>query len=96
MASSSRSSGVQTTATSIATGKSRINAITILGDGTNPGTLTVYDNPSAASGLVLAKALTRSSDVQNHIIFTNPVYCENGIYAVPSGTGVSYIIYYGG
>jgi len=96
MATSSITSDLQTTSKSIATGKNRINAVSFLGDGTNPGSLVVYDNASAASGKVLAKATTRASDVQNHIIFTMPVVAENGIYASVTGTGASYIIYYGG
>ena len=95
MSTSSISSGLQTTSKVIATGKNRINAISFLGDGTNPGTLTVYDNPSAASGKVLAKATTKSTDIQNHIIFTFPVVAENGIYAQVTGTGAAYIVYYG-
>jgi len=95
MASSSISSGLQTTNQLLATGRNRINAVSFLGDGTNPGTLTIYDNTSA-SGKITVKATTRSSDVQNHIIFTNPVMCETGIYASVTGTGASYIIYYGG
>ena len=94
MATSSSSSGLQTTSKLIATGKNRINAISFLGDGTNPGTLNIYDNTSA-SGKIIAKATTKSTDIQNHIIFTFPVLAENGIYAQVTGTGAAYIVYYG-
>lgn len=93
---SSRSSGLKTSDASIATGKNRINAITLLGDGTNAASLIVYDNASAASGLVLAKVTALATARLTHIIFENPVYAENGIYADVTGTGAEYIVYYGG
>ena len=95
MSTSSITSDLKAASASIATGKNRINAVTFLGDGTNASTLTVYDNASAASGKVVAKVVNRTSDQQNHIIFTNPVVCENGIYASLGGTGGNYIIYFG-
>ena len=93
-ASSSRSSDLLTASALIATGKNRINAISLIGDGVNAGTLTVYDNTSAA-GKVIGYVATKTSDVQNHIIFTFPVYAENGIFASLTGTGAKYIIFYG-
>lgn len=95
MISSSITSDLKSASASIATGKTRINAVTFLGDGTNASTLTLYDNASAATGKVVAKVVNRTSDQQNHIIFTNPVVCENGIYASLGGTGGTYIVYYG-
>lgn len=92
---SSRSSDIKSTSALIATGANKINAITFLGDGTNSSTLTIYDGTSA-SGKVLAKVVNRPSDQQNHIIYTNPVKCETGIYASLSGTGGTYIVYFGG
>ena len=94
MSTSSLSTGLLSASASVATGKNRINAITFLGDGTNASTLTLYDN-TAASGKIVARVVNRTSDQQNHIIFTNPVVCDNGIYASLGGTGGTYIIYYG-
>ena len=95
MTSSSLSSDLKTVSALIATGKNRINAITFLGDGTNASTLILYDN-TAASGKIVAKLVNKAADQQNHVIFTNPVVFENGIYASLSGTGGNYIVYYGG
>lgn len=95
MSTTSISSGLQTTSQLIWTGKNRINAVSFLGDGTNPGALSIYDATSA-TGKIAIKATTRSTDVQNHIIFANPVLFENGIYASVTGTGASYIVYFGG
>lgn len=94
MSSSSLSSDLKVASALIATGRNRINAITFLGDGTNASTLTVYDN-TTGSGKVIAKLVNKAADQQNHVIFTFPVYCENGIYASLAGTGGNYIIYYG-
>lgn len=95
MTSSSISSDLKTTSALIAIGKNRINAITFLGDGTNASTLILYDN-TAGSGKVIAKLVNKAADQQNHVIFTNPVVFEIGIYAALSGTGGNYIVYYGG
>lgn len=95
MSISSITSDLKAASASIAIGKNRINAVTFLGDGTNASTLTIYDNASAASGKVVVKVVNRTTDQQNHIIFTNPVVCEKGIYAALGGTGGTYIVYYG-
>lgn len=93
---SSRSSGLKTADAVIQTGRNRINAITLLGDGTNAASVIVYDNASAASGVVLAKITALATDRFTHVLFENPVVAEDGIYADVSGTGAEYIIYYGG
>ena len=93
---SSRSSGLMTSDAVIQTGRNRINAITLLGDGTNAASLIVYDNASAASGLVVAKVTALATARFTHVIFENPVVVEDGIYADVAGTNAEYIIYYGG
>ena len=93
---SSRSSGLKTADAVIQTGRNRINAITLLGDGTNAASVIVYDNASAASGVVLAKVTALAATRFTHVLFENPVIAEEGIYADVSGTGAEYIIYYGG
>lgn len=93
---SSRSSGLKTTDAVIATGRNRINAITLLGDGTNAASLIVYDHPSSASGVVLAKVTALATARFTHVIFENPVVAEDGIFADVTGTGAEYIVYFGG
>lgn len=93
---SSRSSGLKTSDAVIQTGRNRINAITLLGDGTNAASLIVYDNASAASGLVVAKVTALATTRFTYVIFENPVVVEDGIYADVTGTNAEYIIYYGG
>lgn len=93
---SSRSSGLKTADAVIGNGRNRINAITLLGDGTNAASLIVYDNASAASGTVLAKVTAAAATRFTHVIFENPVIAEDGLYADVSGTNAEYIIYFGG
>lgn len=97
MSTSSFSSGLKTTSANITTGRSRINAITLLGNNVNVSTVTLYDtNTGTATGNVLAQVVARASDAQNHVIFTDPVFAKNGIYAQLTGTGGNYIVYFGG
>ena len=96
MTTSSRSSGLKTADAAICPCRSRINAVTLLGDGTNAVSLILYDNASAASGTVLAKVTQLATARLTHILFDNPVFAENGIYADVTGTGAEYIVYYGG
>lgn len=92
---SSVSSGVLSADTLLFTGRNRINALTIFTDGTNAATVALYDNTSAASKIAVQGKCLGASLV-NHIIFENPVYVENGIYADVTGTGASFIVFYGG
>jgi len=89
------SSGVLSADTLIATGRNRVNAITVFSDGINEATLELYDNTSAA-GTVNVKGICLAVNKVSHLIFENPVKFENGIYANVTGTGASFIVYFGG
>jgi len=93
---SSRSSDLKSADAVIATGVNRINAVTLITDGTNAASVIVYDNASAASGKVLAKVSAAGAQNTMHVIFENPVYAELGLYADVTGTGAGYIVYFGG
>ena len=96
MATSSRSSDLQTVSAQIAKGANRVNSVSLLGDNVNVSTVTLFDTASStATGKILAKVVARASDAQNHIIFTNPIYAELGIYAQLTGIGGNYIVYFG-
>ena len=95
MTSSSHSSGLKTNSTLINTGKGRLNAILMTGDGTNAGTLTIYDNTTGA-GTVIAQVAVFASRPTAYISFPSPVSANTGLYASLSGTGASYVIHYGG
>lgn len=92
---SSISSGLKTSDAAIASGKNRINAVTLITDGTNTASVVVYDEASA-TGTVLAKVTAAGAQNTVHITFENPVKCEIGLYADVTGTGAGYIVYYGG
>ena len=92
---SSRSSDLKSADALIFTGRNRINAVTLITDGTNAANVIVYDGV-AASGVVAAKVTGAGAQNTVHVIFENPVVCENGIYADVTGTGANYIVYYGG
>lgn len=89
------SSGVLSADTLIFTGKNRINALTVLTDGTNAATVEIYDNTSATgTKRVVGKCV--GTGLINHIIFENPVLFENGIYVDITGTGATCIVFFGG
>jgi hypothetical protein len=92
---SSISSGVLNADTLIATGRNRVNAITVLTDGTNAATVELYDN-TAASGTKRVVGKCVGANLINHILFDNPVRFENGIYADVTGTGATFIVFFGG
>jgi len=93
---SSITSGLKSADAVIAIGRNRINAVTLIADGTNAANVVVYDNASTASGVVLAKVTAVAGQGTVHVIFENPVTASNGIYADVTGTGAGYIVYYGG
>lgn len=92
---SSRSSGLKNADATIASGINRVNAVTLITDGTNAANVILYDN-TTNSGLELAKVSAAGTQNTVHVIFENPVYAEKGIYADVTGTGASYIVYFGG
>lgn len=92
---SSISSGVLNANTLVFSGRQRINALTVFTDGTNDATVSLYDN-TAASGKIAVKGLCVGASKINHIIFENPVFMQDGLYAAVSGTGATFIVYYGG
>ncbi len=89
------SSGLLTADKSIYDGRGTLNAITITTDGTNAATLTIYDNASAASGTVLYQGKVAGAALSHDQAWNLAVRCENGLYADISGTGASYIVYFG-
>lgn len=89
------SSGVQNADALLATGRNRVNAVTVITDGTNAATVELYDN-TVASGTKRVVGKCVGANLINHIIFENPVLFESGIYADVTGTGATYIVFFGG
>ena len=95
MATSSISSGVLSASAQVFTGKNRINALTVLTDGTNPATIEIYDNTDA-SGKKAVVGNCVGANLTNHYIFENPVLIETGIYVNITGAGATCIVFFGG
>jgi hypothetical protein len=88
------SSGLKSADAAILAQSGELHGLTVLADGTNPATVVLYDNASAASGTVLAKIIvdaTATSEVWTPVA---PIECVNGIYADVSGTGAEFIVHY--
>ena len=93
---SSQSSGLLNSSQVVFAGRQRVNALTVFTDGTNDATVSLYDNPSTGSGKVGVKGLCVGANKTNHYVFENPVFFQDGLYASVTGTGASFIVYYGG
>ena len=89
------SSGVKNTDTLLFTGRNRVNALTVLTDGTNAATVDLKDG-TTSSGTIKVTGKCVGASLINHIIFENPVLFEDGIYIDLTGTGATCIVYYGG
>lgn len=89
------SSNLQTASAAISANPGRLMGLIVTGDGTNAATVTVYDNASAASGLILAKVILEAGLTSQELVVGEAgIAVNNGIYASLSGTGGNYIIYY--
>lgn len=89
------STGVLNADTLIFTGRNRINAVTVLTDGANAATVELKDGLDS-SGAVKVTGKCVGANLINHFIFENPVLFQDGIFADVTGTGATFIVYYGG
>lgn len=73
-----------------------LHGVMLENDGTNASSVIIYDNATAASGVILAKVLLpASSTVLNYYVtFNHPITANKGIFADVTGTGAAYIVYY--
>lgn len=76
------------------TGPTRVAAVQIITDGTNPADVILYDNTSAAGVKVFEGGVAGTT---RSMLFDlpRPVKCKNGIYLDITGTGASCIVYTG-
>ena len=70
-----------------------LRGVALITDGTNLGTVVIYDNASAASGTVLFK-MSASGASGGREAMNLDIPASTGIYADVSGTGAGYIVYY--
>lgn len=62
--------------------------------GSSDSSVVLYDNASAASGVVLAKVTCLANTKSDAVIFNQPIAFNNGVYADVTGTSAAYIVYY--
>jgi hypothetical protein len=73
----------------------KLHGVYVISDASNVASVVIYDNPSAASGTVLAKlSIPASTTAPQFITFNHPITASTGLYADVSGTGANYIVYF--
>lgn len=87
------SNGISTSSEAIIASPGLLVDFIVFTDGVNQVTATLYDNPSAASGKVLAKAIIAGADQMGGEV---NIWCDavNGIYLEISGTGGEALVRY--
>ncbi len=87
------SSGLLSADTAILAQPGMLHGYSLISNGTDAGTLVIYDNKSAASGTAIAKATLPATTVgSKDVVFSSPIVCNNGIYADVTTAG--FIVYY--
>lgn len=72
-----------------------LHGVWLISDASNAASIIIYDNASAASGIVLAKlSIPASTTAPQYITFNQPITANKGIFADVTGTGANYIVYY--
>lgn len=73
----------------------RLHGVVLNGDGTNGGSVVLYDHASAASG---AKLLTVTLPLATHkcfaVLFPVPIAASNGLFADLTGTNATCNVFY--
>lgn len=94
MANNSTSSGLLAADSAVSARPAAVTSVTLVGDGTNASSVTVYDSASTNSGKVVAKLSVTAAAPFAFAHFDSPVSCINGIYVDVSGTGPGVIVTY--
>jgi len=95
MSATSISSGLLTASGVVSAYKNYLNGLVAQADGTNVATVIIYDNPSAASGTVIAKVVIPAGSRTQEILFDKAIRADTGLYASISGTGAEATVYFG-
>lgn len=90
----STSSGLKAASTAIHPRSAVLTSLICEGDGINVATIIIYDNASAASGTVVAKAIVPAGSRTVHLTFDAPIVASNGLYLSLSGAGAGAIVHY--
>lgn len=87
------SSGLESSSSIISSEPSWLAGVEIITNGTDPATVTVYDN-TEDSGVILFKGTVAGASNFDSINFQNPVRADDGLYLDLSGTGATSIVYF--
>ena len=71
-----------------------LTGLNVTTDGTNDATAILYDNASAASGVILAKQFVKGVSGNGAIHLPCPVLAANGIYLSLTGTGAGAVTWF--
>lgn len=73
-----------------------LKSVILEGDGTNAASVILYDNATAASGVVLAKIMLKASSGDLTTSFENSdgIEARYGIFADVTGTGAAYTVHF--
>ena len=74
--------------TTVASGRAFLNSLQVTTDGTNAGTVTVYDN-TAGSGKVIAVLTVVGANLYGGFTVAFGIRCDIGLTFVVSGTGAT-------
>lgn len=85
------SSGEQSSSALIRTGACLLTHVVVTTDGSNAGTLIIYDNTSAAGKVVWRQKVDGSENIGGRN-WTYPIRCNIGLYAAISGSNAKYIV----
>jgi hypothetical protein len=88
-----QTSGVKTSSGVIVPGPCLFYGVEIITDGTNPATVIIYDNATAASGTQVFTGTVAGNNNFGGILNAFPVNMTNGIYLGIAGTAASAIVY---
>ena len=80
------------TTTVLFEGKAHLNSLQLILDGTQAGTVTVYDN-TAASGKIIGVFNGVAATSGESIVYVNPVRCDIGLTVLVSVTAQAIVTY---
>jgi hypothetical protein len=89
------SSDLQTADAAVLDRRGILTGVQLISDLTNDMSLIIYDNASAATGVVLFKGQLVGTEDSKYIRLPDGgIRCTNGLFADVTGTGAAYIVHY--
>ena len=88
------SSGLLSSSSAVSANPAELHSFMVTAPTAGSGSITIYDNPSAASGTVLAVMTVEAGSPGACCSFDHPIAANTGIYAAIAGTGVTAVVTY--